>query len=198
MNRFSLTIILAGTAVILSSCQTNENIRSVYFPVDSLINTQVEYLNQAQAVLTKIAEIDGAVETTSFTPKDSTAWANELDIFAELNVINSYGNARRYKVENGLKDPNSNLSILSFTGSGTLPVVYLKVFYLESQSRIRRIESLYQEENSLVKGSRLLILEFQEINGKVMLTSYSIEGSQKMFLGESVKFSIKGTITLPG
>lgn len=197
MNHFFQTIILAGTVAVLFSCQTKENKESVYFPVDSLINAQVEQLTQSQALLTKTAEIDGVEEKTSFTPKDSTAWANELDIFAELNVINSYGNAKRYEVENGLKDPNSNLSILSFSGSGTLPVVYLKVFYLDTQSRIRRIESLYQEENSLVKGSRLLILEFQEIKGKIMLTSYSIEGSQKMFLGESVKFSIKGTITLP-
>jgi hypothetical protein len=197
MNRFFQSIIFAGAATALSSCYTKENKESLYYPVDSLINAQVEYLKQSKALLSKSAEIDGIEETSSFTPKDSTAWANELDIFAELNVINSLGSAKSYVVESGIKDPNSNLSIRSFTGMGTLPVVYLKVFYLEIPSRIRRIESLYQEENSLVKGSRLLILEFQEINKKIVLTSYSIEGSQKMFLGESVKFSIKGTITLP-
>lgn len=197
MNRFFQTIIFAGAATTLSSCYTKESKERLYYPVDSLINAQVEYLYQSKALLSKSAEIDGVEEASSFIPKDSTAWANELDIFAELNVINSRGSAKSYVVESGVKDPNSNLSIRSFTGKGTLPVVYLKVFYLEIPSRIRRIESLYQEENSLVKGSRLLILEFQEINKQIVLTSYSIEGSQKMFLGESVKFSIKGTITLP-
>lgn len=197
MNRFFQTVIFAGVTITLSSCYKKEDKVSLYYPVDSLINAQVEYLEQSKALLSKKAEIDGVEEISSFTPKDSTAWANELDIFSELNVINSRGNAKSYVVEKGVKDSNSNLSIRSYTGKGTLPVVYLKVFYLETPSRIRRIESLYQEENSLVKGSRLLILEFQEINKKIVLTSYSIEGSQKMFLGESVKFSIKGTITLP-
>ena len=197
MNRFFQTIIFSGAIAALSSCDTKEIGESLYYPMDSLVNAQVEYLAQSKALLSKKAEIDGVEETSSFTPKDSTAWANELDIFAELNVINSRGNAKSYVIENGVKDINSNLSIRSYTGKGTLPVVYLKVFYLETPSRIRRIESLYQEENSLLKGSRLLILEFEEINKKIVLTSYSIEGSQKMFLGESVKFSIKGTITLP-
>jgi len=197
MNRFFQIVIFVGVAISLASCYKKENKESLYYPMDSLINAQVEYLEQSKAVLSKSAEIDGVEESNSFTPKDSTAWANELDIFSELNVINSLGNARSYVIENGVKDANSNLSIRSFVGKGTLPVVYLKVFYLETASRIRRIESLYKEENTLVKGSRLLILEFEEINKRVVLTSYSIEGSQKMFLGESVKFSIKGTITLP-
>ncbi len=197
MNRFFLIIFYVGVAIILSSCYTKENKQSLYYPMDSLINAQVEHLTKSKALLIKKAEIDGVEETSSFTPKDSTAWANELDIFAELNVINNRGNARNYSIENEIRDSNSNLSIRSFTGKETLPVVYLKMFYLEALSRIRRIEALYQEENSLLKGSRLLTLEFQEVNNKIVLTSYSIEGSQKLFLGEWVKFSIKGTITLP-
>jgi hypothetical protein len=196
MNRFSNIIIFLGFSIIISSCYTKENKVSAYYPIDSLINAQVEYLKDSKAQLTKKAEIDGVEETNTYVPKDSTAWANELDIFAELNVINNPGNTKSYVVENGVKDTNSNLTIRSFTGKETLPIVYMKVFYLESPSRIRRIEALYQEENSLLKGSRLLILEFQEINNKTILTSYTIEGSQKMFLGESVKFSIKGEITV--
>jgi hypothetical protein len=74
--------------------------------------------------------------------------------------------------------------------------VYLKVFYLDSPSKIKRIEALYREETSLLKGSRLVIMEFQEIEGQTVLVSYSIEGGQKMFLGDSVQFSVKGTVTI--
>jgi hypothetical protein len=112
-------------------------------------------------------------------------------------VINNPINTGNYRIESGVKDSNSNLTIRSFLGKETRPVVYLKIFFLETPSKIKRIESLYREENSLLKGSRLLILEFEEINNKAILTSYSIEGSQKMFLGDSVKFSVKGTITIP-
>jgi hypothetical protein len=196
MNRRFICVALF-VLIVLSACEKKENARSSYYPIDSLISSQVEYLKTSKAVLTKKAEIDGVEETNSYRPQSDTAWTNELDIFSELKVINNSGNAGRYDVQKGVKDSNSNLSVDLFTGKGTLPVVYLKTFYLHTPSQIRRIEALYQEENALVKGSRLLILEFQRIGSQVMLTSYSIEGSQKMFLGESVKFSIQGTISLP-
>lgn len=179
------------------SCERGVDQPISYYPVDSLINAQVDYLIKSKAALTKKAEIDGKEETSSFTPKDSAAWAHELDIFFELDIINKPDNVGDYKVEDGLKDAHSNLTIRSFTGTQKGPVVYLKVFYLEVPSKIRRIEALYQEENSLLKGSRLLIMEFQEIQNNAVLTSYSIEGGQKMFLGDSVKFSVQGTVTLP-
>jgi hypothetical protein len=182
---------------MMSSCNTKNNKAAVYYPVDSLIQTQVVFLTESKAQLTKKAEIDGAEETNSFSPKDSLAWTHELDIFAELNVINSPVNAGKYIVENEVKDSNSNLSIRLFKGKPNLPVVYLKIFYLDHLSKIRRIEALYREENSLLKGSRLLILEFQEIHNKTILTSYSIEGSQQMFMGDPVQFAVRGTITIP-
>jgi hypothetical protein len=195
MNRLFPCIVFF-VLIFLSACEKKEPPKSA-FAIDSLINSQVRYLIASKAILTKKAEIDGMEELNTFTPKDSTSWTNELDIFAELNVINNPDKAASYDVKKGERDINSNLSVDSFTGKGALPVVYLKTYYLNSPSQIRRIEALYQEENSLVKGSRLLIMEFQRLGSQVMLTSYSIEGSQKMFLGESVKFSIRGTISLP-
>ena len=198
MNTLFKCGVCLSVSVVLFSCEKSSAKKVIYYPVDSLVYAQVMFLKEQQAVLTKKAEIDGTEESSSFTPKDSAAWARELDIFAELGVINRPGNAKSYAVKRGEPDPNSNLSILSFTGDEeTLPVVYLKAFYLETPSRLRRIEALYREENSLLKGSRLLILEFQEIHNKIALTSYSIEGSQQMFLGKSVKFSVRGTIAIP-
>jgi hypothetical protein len=197
MNSLLLKTIFFCLFVASISCTTSTKKNVLYYPVDSLINAQVGFLTKSKALLAKKAEIDGTEETISITPSDSAAWAHELDIFSELNVINNPVNAGNYIVENGVKDSNSNLTIRSFTGKETLPVVYLKIFYLETPAKLKRVEALYREENSLLKGSRLLILEFQEINNKTILTSYSIEGSQKMFLGDSVKFSIKGTITIP-
>lgn len=181
---------------LLISCNESQQQSALYYPIDSLIHAQVDCLVKSKALLTKKAEIDGAEETNSFIPKDTTAWAHELDIFLELNTINKPINEGNYKVENGIKDINSNLTIFSLTSTKELPVVYLKIFYLDVPSKIRRIEALFQEENSLLKGSRFLIMEFQDIQNKAVLTYYSIEGGQKMFLGDPVKFSVRGTVTL--
>jgi len=179
------------------SCNQSKVKKSLYYPIDSLIQVQATNLSESQAILTKHAEINGEEETNTFTPKDSTAWLHELDIFVELKTINKPINMGSYTIENSVKDANSNLTIRSFTSTKELPVSYLKIFYLDSPSKIKRIESLYREETSLLKGSRLLIMEFQEINGRTILVSYSIEGTQKMFLGDSVQFSVKGIVTLP-
>lgn len=183
--------------MILFSCDVKSDPESHHYPVDSLIRAQVSFLTSSKAVLTKKAEIDGSEETSSFTPADTTAWLHELDIFSELSSINKPVNMSSYRVEKGIKDPNSNLSIQTFTTSEKLPIVYLRVFYLNIPARIRRIEALYHEENSLLKGSRLMVMEFQEIHNKIVLVSYSIEGGQKMFMGDTVKFSVRGTVNIP-
>src|SRR5687768_16586460 len=182
--------------LVLFSCEKKKGRTSSYYPVDSLMETQIKFLTESKAQLTKKAEINGAEETSTFVPKDSSAWAHELDIFAELNAINSPVNVGNYVVEDGVRDSTSNLSIRLITAKSALPIVYIKIFYLDALSKIRRIEALYKEENSLLKGSRLLILEFQEINNKTGLVSYSIEGSQQMFLGDAVQFVVKGTIAI--
>lgn len=193
MHSLKYLIILA-IGIMLFSCEKQNVNTTLYYNIDSLIQAQANFLTASHAVLTKKAEIDGEEETSTL---DSVTWMHELDIFSELKVINTPNKTGKYTIESGVKDPNSNLTIRSFTGKDTLPIVYLKLFYLDNPSKIRRIEALYREENSLLKGSRLLILEFQEIHNKIVLTSYSIEGSQKMFLGDSVKFSVKGSITIP-
>jgi hypothetical protein len=189
-------LFLVIAAFSVASCSKNEDLGSYYYPVDSLVTSQINYLSNARAVLNKHGEIDGIKEDTTFTPGDSAAWARELDVFTLLNDINKPVNQGSYQVEDALDDPRSNLTIKSMTSLADLPITYLKIYYQEDLSRIRKLEAVYRDENSLMKGSRMLTMEFQEINNKNVLTSYSIEGSQKMFLGKSVEFQIIGAIII--
>jgi hypothetical protein len=187
--------VLLGVIVSLSACHQQKNNKTLYFPIDSLLRVQVYQLTEAKAQLNKQAEINGQSETKSIIPTDTTAWQHELDIFFALNTINKSINAGSYVVESNMPDVNSNLLIKSFSTTKDLPVKYLKVYYLDTPSNIKKIEALYHEENSLLKGSRQLILEFKDVYNKVMLIAYSIEGGQKMFLGDSVQFSVKCSIS---
>ncbi|MDL5047375.1 hypothetical protein QQ054_15255 [Oscillatoria amoena NRMC-F 0135] len=181
--------------VITWSCTTTVNDHSTYFPVDSLIRAQAIHLVEINASLTKHAQIDGTEETTSFIPADTNAWLKELDIFSALNAINKPVNHGGYEVTEGRDEASSNLVVRAFTSKISLPVEWLKVYYQDSPRNIRRMEALYREDSSLMKGSRMVIMEFQELNNKITLTSYSIEGGQAMFLASPVEFSITGTIT---
>lgn len=184
-------------ALLLVGCSNQETGYTGYYPIEEFLNNQISYLASVGATLSKQAEIDGEQESVTLIPSD-TAWHNELDIFIELKTINKTINKGSYTVENGLNDPFSNLTVKSITANETdLPVQYLKIYYHESENNVRKIEALFHEENSLLKGSRFLVMEFREIYNKTVLTSYSIEGGQQMFLGDSVQFSIKGSVTIP-
>lgn len=189
---FILLIVFA-----LASCETKRTDAKYYYALDSVLNEQVQYLTLSHATLSKKASIDGKEESTSFVPKDTTRWKYELDVFAELNDINKPANVGKYRIAQSVKDANSNLLIYTIESTEQLPVVFLKVYYLDNLSNIRRIEGLYREESSLLKSSRELSIEFQNINNKIVLTSYSITGGQKMLLGDSVQFSVNGMVTLP-
>lgn len=190
-------IVGAFLLLALASCQNKITRSSVYFPVDSIIHAQAAHLTGLNASLTKKAQINGREETTAFIPADSAAWLKELDIFASLHIMNKPVNRGTYSVTDGVNDEKTNLMVTTFTSQADLPVVWLKVLYHEHPQNIRRIEALYREEGSLMKGSRMLVMEFEELNNKVTLTSYSIEGGQEMFLGKPVEFSLSGIITVP-
>lgn len=188
-------VILA--VVLFSSCVKKRSETTYYYALDSLLSAQTKFLSGVKATLTKEASLNNKSETKSYIPVSDTAWIHELDVFAELNDINKPANVGKYRTERGVKDPNSNLRIYQIESTEHLPVVFLKVYYLDKLPNIRRIEGFYREESSLLKSSRKVSMEFHDINNKIVLTSYSITGSQKMLLGDSVQFSVNGTITLP-
>ncbi len=187
--------------LFITSCNNNRSIvTNHYYPVDSLLNAQAIQLTQLKAILTKKATIGTKSETQTYTPvfdTAATAWKHELDVFFELHDINKPSNRNKYTLARAEQDSNSNLLVYSLTANETLPVVYYKVFYLNTIDNIRKVEALYREESTLLKSSRKLSLEFQQIHNKIVLTSYSVTGGQKMLLADSVTFSVNGTITYP-
>jgi hypothetical protein len=196
VKSYVILILLAGSS-LMQSCEEKRSDTKFYYPIDSLINAQVVYLVESNAKLSKQAAIDGKEENISFIPKDSTAWVHELDVFAELNDINKPTNVGKYRTQRGVKDLTSNLLIYTIKSTEKLPVSYINVYYLNTLSDIRKIEAHVNQESDLLNSSRDLLMEFQNINNKIVLTSYSIHGGQKLLLGDSVTFSVNGMVTLP-
>jgi hypothetical protein len=193
VNKLTLLLLLA---LLITSCDRKEREANLY-PIDSLVTAQIMSLTAMQAVLQKQAIMGAKADSIVFTPKDTADWVSELDIFRQLGVMNKPVSRASYLVDDGLYDPGSNLTVKVFTSTAPeLPVQDLRVFYNRSVHYPRKIEARYDEETSLYKSSRLLTLEFQNINNKNILTSYSVKGGQKMIMGDSVIFSVKGKILI--
>ncbi|HEY5747481.1 MAG TPA: hypothetical protein VIU12_15485 [Chryseolinea sp.] len=192
----------------LFSCQTGKNKPVALYNADSLITTQVAYLSEHKARLHKIAKLGAKESETTTAPDGVHNWENELDIFRQLESVNKPMNRGNYAVEKSA-DSKSNLQVKTFRSRASendprtrkqilgMPVKYLKIYYQNTPDNLRKIEAEYDESNTLYTGSRFLKMEFQQVYNKTVLTSYSITGGQKMFMGDSVSYNISAFVTIP-
>lgn len=191
-NRGLIFVSLVLASVVIAACTKSKQTSKLY-NIDSLLTQQVKALTLSKPKLEKHAILGNTTEKQEYVP-DSAAWSRELDIFRQLEAINKPVNRSNYLVDDNLYDPGSNLTVKAFTALEPLPVRSLRVFYENDIQTPRKIEAVYDEENTLYKSSKNLLLEFQQINNKNVLTSYSIDGGQRMILSDSVTFSVKGRI----
>jgi hypothetical protein len=190
---FQAAIVLI--TLIFLSCSAEEQNTAGLYNVDSLFKTQIDYLVGHDAVINKKAVLNGVEKIITIDPKDSLAWNAELAIFFELDMVNKPIHKGIYKVEE-YADKKSNLSVKSFSTTEDLPVRFLKIYYQNSLSQLRKIEAQYNEANSLYSSRRFLTVEFENVYNKTILTSYSIAGGQKMFLDDSVQYHIAANVVL--
>lgn len=180
-------------AVALIACES-QPAPAIFYPIDSLVSTQIRHLTSVRAGLFKEASLSGNTDTIHYTPADTLAWIKELDVFRKLDVINKPVNKGSYRIGDGLIDSGSNLTVKAFESLKDLPVVYLRIYYQGNLRKPRKVEALYKEANILYESSRFLSMEFQQIENNMVLIAYEIRGGQKMVLGDSVSFYIKAKI----
>lgn len=182
--------------VILCGCSSDHTTAALFYPVDSLLNMQAETLAAARASITKTASLGEKTSTESYSPADSAAWRKELDIFGQISSINKPVNHNSYSVSTG-KDSRSNLLVTTYHSTEEVPVEYLKVYYYNKPSALKKIEAKVREENSMYEGSRILRIQFSERDGKPFISGYTVTGGQKMFIGDSVSYTIVTEISVP-
>ncbi|HEY8513729.1 MAG TPA: hypothetical protein VIL31_17350 [Cyclobacteriaceae bacterium] len=183
-------------ALILPACERKAQQRTqVFYNLDSLISAQVRRLVELQPALEKEAVINGESEKVVLHDLDSAMWARELEIFRQLDLNEKTLNATQYSGEQGIRDATSNLAIIQYTATQPLPLSYVRIYYQDTPEKIRRIEGEVSEENRLYASGRFLAMEFEDVDGGPAVVGYEIRGAQKMILGDSMKFAIKGALT---
>lgn len=189
-------IVFGVLLLALVSCEKKPDAIAALYDVDSLLQAQTDWLSKMKTSTKKVATLDGKENTSTLQGMGTTGWKSELEIFRDLDLINKPINRKAYQVEQNIPDTRSNLLIKSITTVEELPVRSLKIYYHQTLQKIKRIEAQFQEANTLYSSSRFMTLEFHEINDKATLAAYSVSGGQKMFMGDSVQFSIQGTVTV--
>jgi hypothetical protein len=191
MRNLQVVLVLLIVLGQLTSCKKSTGQADTYF--DSLVVAQVNYLSSVSPSLTKVANLDGKKDQSTFTP-DSTSWKNELDVFRQLALFERPAYRDAYHLQDGMNDEKSNLLIRHYTANREIPIPDIKFYYYKELKNLKKIEATYQQGNALYTTTRKLILEFEEVKGNPILIGYGIDGSQKMILSDSVKFSIQSRI----
>jgi hypothetical protein len=161
-----------------------------------LVTHQLKWLSPLGDSIKKIAVMDGKQDASAFQATEE-ALRHELDVFQQLDVINKPIFKKAFLISDE-EDTKSNLKVrlYQFNQQSNIksPVDFVRFYYLNDIHHLKKIESVYQEENALYFTKRNLTVEFEERADRSMLKRYSISGVQKMILNDSVKFTISGTI----
>ena len=160
--------------------------------IDSLLSFQVTLLAEKKVSLSKWAAVAAHQPDTVLAPSP-TNWREELEVFQDLGLVNHTLYKDSYRVEDPLDDPRSNLNIRRLT-TDEGPLRLLQIYYQGNLARIRQLTGVIEEANPLYSAHRELTMRFDELNGQLALTSYSVEGFQKLALRDTVWFSVSGTV----
>lgn len=165
---------------------------SAYFSIDSLLNSQTVILLEGQQKLQKLAIVNGDSATSILAP-DSLEWANEFQLFRDLNV-NEPALIGRYKISER-EDLNSNLKVMSYQAlEDELEIKSFDIYYLKNISDVKIITAQSKSKNSIFESEKNIRLEFDKENEDLQLKSYTSKGFQKMILQDSVVYEVRGKI----
>jgi hypothetical protein len=177
---------------LLGACTQEQTVTKKYFDFDKLIDEQISLLAGQHRTLVKAASLGAAPKDSVFRPSKQ-GWERELEAFRLLENINKPAFQNLYTVQDALADPQSNLKIHQFS-SDKARVALVRLYYHDNLSRLKKIECVLFQKNLLYANSDQLTMLFDEENGKNVLTGYTMHGYQKMILGDTVRFTVRGTI----
>ncbi len=166
-----------------------------YYDLNGLIDQQLVWLIELNPKIRKTAVLNGIPESSSMR-LDSVQWARELKIFRDAD-LNKSRLRLEYRIVEDLSEPTSNLKIRLYEAINKemMEVEYLKIFYVEKEEDLRKLEASVREKNSLFSSKKTLYMTFEDDgNGSIKIKHFKIEGQQKMILMDTVKFSLEVTL----
>lgn len=156
-----------------------------YFDVAGFLGQEAARLNQQKPAVEKQVKLrNGVLETTRVPQVD---WAKELQIFQQAD-INKPALRGTYTIDSVTTPEGLTKRVYRRQPSQEYPVEQLAV--LTEGSQLRLLTATLAQDNPLVYSQKKLELQCQ--NGH--LTSYRVDGIQKLILFDSVRYSAAGRV----
>ena len=181
------------------SCIPDQNNKTItdnpFYDINGLIDEQVKILDSISPSILKKAVLNGKEEFTELTPVDSGTWAKELIIFKSVDINRSML-SDSYMMNESFDSDNKKIIYTSKYSEKTKVEELSILLDTESQNPIE-IHATVDDRNELFDSSKKLEIHFITKDDILLLTSYKIEGSQKMISKDSTIFLIEAEIVYP-
>jgi hypothetical protein len=181
-----MRVYLLVLCVLLFDCGEYQpgGISTDFFPMDSLLTSQSSILIEQEARLIQVAHIDEEAESKEFLP-DSMGWANAFRMFRDFDlnrpenigayILESNGNTIKY-----LPKPDENVKVRELR------------IELDDLGQPEIITGALVEEKGIYTSERNVKIIFSE----GVISSFLIEGYQRMILQDTSRFKVQGKISI--
>lgn len=170
-------------------------IANSFYDINGLIDEQVKILDSISPSILKKAILNGKEEVTNLTPIDSATWAKELIIFKSADINRSIL-SDSYEIAESL-DSNSKKILYTSKYPEKTNVEKLSILLGIADQNPIQIHATVDNRNELFDSAKKLQMHFITKNGILLLSSYNIEGSQKMISKDSTTYLIEAEIIYP-
>ncbi|WP_353722158.1 hypothetical protein [Dyadobacter sp. 676] len=186
--RFS-TIVATALFLSLISCtpeKSGDDAPGLYYDLKGFIENQIVYLNDKRPEVNKTAVLGSKREISKTREVD---WEKELELFLQAD-INKPSYRQSYEiVQNGPVRYEYHLK-----SGNDLPVAYLKI---ETDSVLKQplyVEALLRAKNKIYDSEKKIVLRSVKRDNLLEVSSYEIDGYQKLIFVEKKLFDIRGQI----
>jgi len=187
--------------LFLTSCDYTSEVskdlnQDPYFDLTSLVERQLAHLDSLRPTVEITATIDDRREVET-VQKDSTDWVETLKLFREAS-INRPVLQGSYRVKDSSDRANGwNIRIYQARQPTSAEIPYLAVYYQDTLLDVRKIETVFQEENMLYRTERRMEMQLTSTSLGPLLTEYRSSGTQKMLFRDSVHYQLDATLKYP-
>ena len=164
---------------------------SNYYDINGLIDEQVKLLDSINPSFFKKATIDRNEEIQDFAPTDSS-WAKELMTFKSTDINKPTLTESYFTQESEVAD-NKKITYISKRPRST-EVDSLSIIFIKNTSNPLRINACLVDHNELYTSEKFIELSFRQLNGVNLISSYRINGWQKMIMQDSTSYYVEARI----
>ena len=185
--------VFIGALFMILSCDSKEESQVVkiddYYNLLQLLDEQIEFLVKNNATLEKTLGAGSESETTQKTPS-TDEWKEELKLFYNAN-INKLGLKDAYEIEE-LGRIGGGKKLINSAKSDAQSVRLIE--YNFGHETLESLRILIEEENEVYVFKKEMQMMFALKKGKLVLDTYSIEGSQTMVMKSDLNFSLNAKV----